>query len=72
VTRDKELSVCEEGRGVARDLSLTLRQYSSAVPEEFSSEVRGLAALEEESVSNKRALGQKRLMGWLWVVGLKE
>jgi hypothetical protein len=72
VTRDKELSSCEESRGVAIDLSPTLRQHSGTAPEESSSEGRGLAALEEELVPNKRALGQKRLMGRLWLVGLKE
>jgi hypothetical protein len=72
VSRDKERSAREESRGVAVDLSLTLQQHSGAVPEEASSEGIGLAALEEEFVPDERTLGQKRLMGWLWLVGLKE
>ena len=72
MTRDKELSACEEGGGVAIDLLPTLWHHSGAVPKESSSEGIGLAALEEEFVPAERALGQERLMGRLWLVGLKE
>ena len=72
MSRDKELAAREESRGGAIDLSLTLRQHSGAVPEAAFSEGIGLAALEEEFVPDERALGQKRLMGWLWLVGFKE
>ena len=59
-------------RARAVGLSPPLRYPSRAVPEDSSSERRRLAAVEEESVSEGRALGQKRLMSRLWLVDRKE
>ena len=72
MTRHTEQLAREKDRARAVGLSPPLRYQSRTVPEDSSSEGRRLAALEEESVPEGKALGQKRLMSRLWLVGRKE